>query len=339
MLEKSIPEGESSSVATAMKYGLGALTALTAVTAGGIIGLGTIGITAYKKYKKHKNDKKLTEKQFQNVIDRNTGYETFNNKTAKQMFILRKKCRMDLYKKLDEYTEDIITEMFKKEDGNQSDNLSKLFESDEERKIIVFPTAIKYIMERPNKKLQKLKDDIAKLETTGKDDKAKTKKDKYLEITGVNYESEETTEILHKAIDDNLPVEEIKELIENGANVNQKEKKEGFTPLVYILYNKCTGTDSCELDDVWVEIIKELINKGADVNAQDNMTLTPLMIAVDKKVPIKVIKALLDAGADVNVTNIGKTTALYYAVKNSSIEVIDLFIKTAGSYAAKIKSC
>ena len=83
----------------------------------------------------------------------------------------------------------------------------------------------------------------------------------------------------------------IKYLIENGADVNFKDKY-GRRPL----HNACMS--DC------IEIVKILIENGADVNCADVDGWRPMHYAINN---LEIVKILIENGADVNVrTNCGK---------------------------------
>lgn len=63
----------------------------------------------------------------------------------------------------------------------------------------------------------------------------------------------------------------IQMLINNGANINEKEPIEGFTPLLHAIENNN------------IDIIKLLIDNDVDVNITDNFGTTPLLLAANKK--------------------------------------------------------
>jgi len=77
-------------------------------------------------------------------------------------------------------------------------------------------------------------------------------------------------------------------LIENGANLEARERYKGFTPLLY----------ACHL--LKPKIIPLLVEKGADLNAKDKKGKTPLGNAC-KKGGLEIVKYLVEHGAGLQV--------------------------------------
>ena len=105
-------------------------------------------------------------------------------------------------------------------------------------------------------------------------------------------EEEEEAQSLYDLIENDASVEEIKEAIANGADVNEK-KFHGQTPL----HIAAQGS--------WrADIVRALVEAGADVNARDDDGFTPLHLAALNSVSDdesdEGVKALIESGADVN---------------------------------------
>jgi uncharacterized protein len=83
----------------------------------------------------------------------------------------------------------------------------------------------------------------------------------------------------------------IKLLLENGANPNQKNIKEGITPI----FSAILGSHS--------NVVKLLIEYGADLNATDNLGNTPLLASVYSNKSDQVTITLIEANSDVNFRN------------------------------------
>ena len=83
-------------------------------------------------------------------------------------------------------------------------------------------------------------------------------------------------------------IQDVYRALGNGAYVNIKSKKYGFTPLIYAVVK----------DNL--DVVKVLVDAGADLNMQDKTGWTTLMFAVGKDNP-DMVKVLVDAGADLNM--------------------------------------
>ena len=107
---------------------------------------------------------------------------------------------------------------------------------------------------------------------------------------------------LHEACDKYRNIELVKNLIDNCADVNARDKDDN-TPLHLALKNR------------EVEIIKLLIDKGADMNASNNDGYTPLILAL--KFGSYYFNILLNSGADVNARDKDYNTPLHLLCKNN----------------------
>lgn len=129
-------------------------------------------------------------------------------------------------------------------------------------------------------------------------------------------------------------LETTKLLIEKGADVNAIEKS-GYPVLIV--------TESMPFSPQ-LEIIKLLIESGADVNSKSKEGWTALMEAakghsylrkglIDKgrtdvaMVPLEIAKLLIEGGADVNVRYKDGRTALLVAAANGQTEIVNLLIE------------
>ena len=122
----------------------------------------------------------------------------------------------------------------------------------------------------------------------------------------------------------NQDINEIKKLINEGADVNYKSKDyEELTPL--IVASK-TGT---------AEIVEILLKAGADPNkGERRWTDTPLINAVinkanamDKTDAEEITDLLLRAGANPNTEDSGKRTALVWAAEVGRIKIVERLLK------------
>ena len=113
-------------------------------------------------------------------------------------------------------------------------------------------------------------------------------------------------------------LEELKNYIENGADVNGKY--DGKSLLHFAI-------DNCENN--YSEIIEFLINSGANINSCESyLKETPLhRLCARAKPRIEIIKSLLDRGANVNIENVSGKTPIFYCNFNFSLELLDLLVK------------
>ena len=102
----------------------------------------------------------------------------------------------------------------------------------------------------------------------------------------------------------------VKHLIENGANVNPKGIYRNETALINAV--KCEDFN----------IVKYLVDNGADVNAKEYEGQTALMFASFNG-DLEITKYLLDNGADVNVeSDVHEYTALDWAKENRKLKIV-----------------
>ena len=107
---------------------------------------------------------------------------------------------------------------------------------------------------------------------------------------------------MKKLLDDKLTLEEAKELIKNGEDVN-KRLFYNRTPLHYIKN---------------YHIAQLLIDHGADVNALDDDNETPLFTAKNNHM----IQVLIDNGADIHWKNTEGRTALHRIYSVSTVKLL-----------------
>ena len=106
-------------------------------------------------------------------------------------------------------------------------------------------------------------------------------------------------------------INEIKRLLDNGADVNAKDD-DGYTPLI----SASAGG--------FVETAKFLLENGADMNAEDKYGWTSLMYASQNR-HINMLKFLIENGADVNHKSIdGRDTALKVAYCEENDDILNL---------------
>ena len=137
-------------------------------------------------------------------------------------------------------------------------------------------------------------------------------------------------------------IDEVKNLIARGAEVNAKEKYRGITPLFIAVENggkalveilirygaKVNVRDSerrtplMRLDDDAEEgLVELLVQNGAKLDLTDTWGNTALKLAADGR-ESKTVRALIAAGANVNIQNKEGDTALMEAVDNNDVEMV-----------------
>ena len=119
------------------------------------------------------------------------------------------------------------------------------------------------------------------------------------------------TVLMRAALDGNT--ERVKELIDHGANINQKDD-DGRTALIFAVINMHSSST------------KLLIKHGADVNAIANDGSTPIMIAASSG-DTESVRELLKWGASLDAQQhwTGET-ALTLADKKGYRDIVDLLI-------------
>ncbi|KAJ5071726.1 ada2a-containing complex component 3 isoform d [Anaeramoeba ignava] len=125
----------------------------------------------------------------------------------------------------------------------------------------------------------------------------------------------------------------IKFFIENGSDVNVKNKKNQTA-----LHIVCQSQKKPKV----IELIKLLISKGADINAKNDLNQTPLHLACqfqnNKENSFRIIKYLVKKGADVNAQNFENEITLHLACQyqhnKSSFDVVKYLIENDSSVNA-----
>lgn len=109
-------------------------------------------------------------------------------------------------------------------------------------------------------------------------------------------------------------VEEIKNMLETGINVNAIDKN-GRTLLMLAVK-----------ENVNPEIIKILLEAGVDVNARGGSKMTALIYAAGSNTNPDVIKILLEAGADINAIGTYGATPIINAARNQNLEILPILL-------------
>jgi hypothetical protein len=169
---------------------------------------------------------------------------------------------------------------------------------------------------------------LAGCDKAPKEQKAAIAPQSFVLVTG----EKGTTELkgLHKAVVfGNL--EEIRELVSRGANVNQPEPDGiGRRPLQFALTNDKISSAKR------VQVVEFLLSKGADVNATDQLGQTALHFAAmsgDKAAA----EALLAHGANLEATQHEGQTPLHVAAKAVRKDFAAMLIKQGANVSARDK--
>jgi ankyrin repeat protein len=139
----------------------------------------------------------------------------------------------------------------------------------------------------------------------------------------INEKDREKDTAIMKACRDCNTTEVVAFLLENGANINDRDTIDQ-TPLIIAAFNGCT------------DIVKMLLDSGADIGHRNDQGENALISAAQEG-HIDTVKLLLEAGADVNQTNADGETALELAIRlKQKKELIELLReKTDGAMGIK----
>ena len=147
----------------------------------------------------------------------------------------------------------------------------------------------------------------------------------YLNPDIINEKDREKDTAIMKACRDCNAVNVVAFLLENGANINDRDTIDQ-TPLIIAAFNGCT------------DIVKMLLDSGANIEHKNDQGENALISAAQEG-HIDTVKLLLEAGADVNQSNTDGETALDLAIRlRQKKELIELLReKTAGAMGIKKK--
>jgi hypothetical protein len=141
----------------------------------------------------------------------------------------------------------------------------------------------------------------------------------------INEKDREKDTAIMKACRDCNAVNVVAFLLENGANINDRDTIDQ-TPLIIAAFNGCK------------DIVKMLLDAGADIGHRNDQGENALISAAQEG-NIDVVKVLLEAGADVNQSNADGETPLDLAIRlKQKKELIELLReKTDGAMGIKKK--
>lgn len=155
---------------------------------------------------------------------------------------------------------------------------------------------------------------------------------------GANINAKNTQEetLLMKMMNVESPFEQVKYIIDKGADVNTGTDSIGGNALMRAVSRHEINFENSTKPDI--KIIKLLIDSGADVNIKDSGGDTPLIYAAYDSDP-EIIKFLLAQGADINVQDDEGITALMKAIQyNLSVEVTRVLIDAGADIELRDKN-
>lgn len=100
------------------------------------------------------------------------------------------------------------------------------------------------------------------------------------------------------AVSKNHRLECVEVLLDAGADINQRSRKHGMTPLMLVASSKIFAHDDSFSVEKDLEIAKLLIERGADVNIRGFRGTTALVDAIWRR-KTELVRLLIDSGADV----------------------------------------
>lgn len=145
------------------------------------------------------------------------------------------------------------------------------------------------------------------------------------------YDKDEYRTKLHSAAK-NGSIELVKLLIENGANVNARDKY-GETPLHHSIYHSVLDETQSNNNVSKEEIVKLLIENGADVNAKNNNEKTPLHYAES----VTIAKLLINNGANINAKSKYGRNVLDYAQSQGNSDMVKMLTELGLQHSDKFK--
>lgn len=117
-------------------------------------------------------------------------------------------------------------------------------------------------------------------------------------------------------------LQQVRALLDQGADINVKESKSGQTPLISASFKQRK------------KLVQLLLDKGADVHARDINGETALMAAAEKG-NTSIVKMLLENGADINAGDKWKETALIITLRKHKLAAAKLLIDKGADIRVK----
>ena len=136
----------------------------------------------------------------------------------------------------------------------------------------------------------------------------------------INTTNNEGKNVLHVNLEEYGNIQIINILINNGANIKQKDTNK-VTPFMLL----------CKRNDIDAKYLEELINKNnitkKDINKKDNYKDTVLFNIINNKNKDKqnILKLLIDKGADINIKNKDGKTVLDIVKEKNDTKLIEFF--------------
>ena len=141
--------------------------------------------------------------------------------------------------------------------------------------------------------------------------------------------------LLMRLVTQEVPIGNIKYLIDAGADVNAGGDSWGGTVLMRAVSYHSINFENSKAPDL--KLIKLLIDSGADINSTDENGNTVLMYSAYHDEP-EIIKFLIGCGAsNINAQNNDGETALMRAVKYNSSKSINVLLEAGADIGLKDK--
>ena len=136
----------------------------------------------------------------------------------------------------------------------------------------------------------------------------------------------DATKRLHDCLEKSAAPEEVKMLIEAGADMSMDDN-----------YGRgLTALDLAARNNKNPEVIRILIEAGSGLLARGRYGMSPLMYAAESNENPEILRVLIEAGSDVNEkSRFGFTPLMYAAYSNKNPEVLNALIKAGADVNGK----